>query len=381
MHVCHIIHSLGAGGAEQVLVDLATVADKGGFSMSVIGLMGQPTGVNARALLELGVPVRTLGLRTRWDPRGFTRAIREVAALQPDIVHTHLKHADLVGAVAALRLRVPQVSTLHIIEGASSGTAYAKRWVAGKVRTRAAMRTIAVSEAQRQWYLEHFPTDPSRVVTIHNGVLPGRPLDAATRAATRALLSRSDADVLAANVALMRPGKGHDDLLAAIGMLPDDSCLHVVLVGDGPELGRLKSVVGADRSLSARVTFTGYREDVPQLLLAMDLVVHPSHADALPTALIHALAAGVPVVATHVGGIPEIVGDDSGVLVPPATPAVLARTLQDLSVDPGRRELMGAAGTRRFEARFDARMWAQRLGELYREVFDLSRSASGDSGR
>lgn len=371
MHVCHIIHSLGAGGAEQVLVELAAVAREGGFTMSVVALVGQADAVNAQALTNLGVPVQSLQLRTRWDPRGITRAARQVAALGPDVVHTHLKHADLVGAFAARRLGVPQVSTLHLIEEVAAGPAYAKRWVAGRVRESVAARTIAVSDAQRDWYLQNFPVNPERVVTIHNGVLPTQPAQPEARAASRASLGRGDADVLVANVALMRPGKGHDDLLAAIRMLPEESLLHFVLVGDGPELSRLQTVVRGDPVLSARVTFTGYRSDVPHLLGAMDMVVHPSHADALPTALIHALSAGLPIIATDVGGIPEIVGDDAGVLLPPGDPEQLGALLQVLAVDPERREAIGKAGRQRFQEHFDATVWAQHLGDLYREVVDL----------
>ena len=110
--------------------------------------------------------------------------------------------------------------------------------------------------------------------------------------------------------------------------------VRFVLAGSGPEEARLRARVEAE-GLAGRVVFAGFREDVAALLAAADLVVHPSHADALPTALIHALAAGVPAVATRVGGIPEIVGDDAGVLVPPAEPAALAGAVRDLAGDPG----------------------------------------------
>jgi glycosyltransferase involved in cell wall biosynthesis len=120
--------------------------------------------------------------------------------------------------------------------------------------------------------------------------------------------------------------------------------------------------------------FAGFRDDVAGLLAAADLVVHPSHADALPTALIHALAAGVPAVATRVGGIPEIVGDGAGVLVPPAEPAALAAAVRALTGDPGRRQEMGEAARERFADQFEGTAWARRLAALYAEVL-------GESGR
>lgn len=368
MHATHIIHTLGPGGAEQVLVDLAHAAHAGGFSMSVVALVGDADLMHAQGLRKAGIAVRCLGLGSRWDLRAFGLALGAVRVLEPAVVHTHLKHADIVGAAVARRLRIAQVSTLHVIEDNVGGAAAAKRWAAGRVRSASATRTVAVSEAQREWYLANFPVDGDRVVTIHNGVAPGPVVSEEARTATRASFGCSAHDVLAANVAIMRTGKGHDDLLAALTLLPEASNLRLLLIGDGPEKRRLEEAVAADSRLARRVVFAGYRADVPALLQAVDLVVHPTHADALPTALIHALAAGVPIIATDVGGVPEVVGAEAGILLPAGAPALLARTLHEVAEDPRRRAEMGAAGRRRFLQEFEASRWAQRLGALYREV-------------
>jgi glycosyltransferase involved in cell wall biosynthesis len=115
------------------------------------------------------------------------------------------------------------------------------------------------------------------------------------------------------------------------------------------------------------VRFLGYRDDVPALLAAADLVLHTSLADALPTTVIQALAVGVPVVATRVGGIPDIVGTDAGVLVEPDAAAVAA-AVTGLLADDAARARMGAAGRRRFLESFEAVGWAGRLRDLYTEV-------------
>ena len=371
MRVSHVIHSLGAGGAERVLLDLAHVASYGDFEMSVVSLTGEVDAVNAAALARIGVPVRSLGLDSRWDPRAFPRLHRTLHDLAPEVVHTHLKHADIVGAYAARRRRIPHVSTLHVIEDTVTPGLAVKRWLAGQVRARLADCTIAVSQAQRSWYLEQFGADPESVAVVYNGVLPPPEVDQSRRAELRAGLDLRPDDVLAAMVALMRPGKGHDDLLAAVRLLPDSTPLRVVLVGDGEEGPRLRRAVAADPVLSERVRFAGYREDVPELLGAVDLVVHPSHADALPTALIHAISCGVPIVATGVGGIPEIVGRNgsaAGVLVPVAAPDLLAQALVELASDPELRARLGAAGRDTYTATFEARQWAERVGGLYREL-------------
>ncbi len=303
--------------------------------------------------------VDSLDLPSRWDPRGLRRAVRLLRADPPDLLHSHLKHADLVAAYAAPRLGIPMVSTLHLVEDEVGMVGRLKRDLGAWARRRRAARTIAVSDALRRWYLDAFPVDPATVVTIPNGIPAPEPVPAERRAALRAEFGVPDGCLLAATVAIFRDGKGHDDLLDAARLL-EDVPIRFVLAGSGPEEARLRARVEAE-GLTGRVVFAGFREDVAALLAAADLVVHPSHADALPTALIHALAAGVPAVATRVGGIPEIVGDDAGMLVAPGEPAALAGAIRDLAGDAGRRRQMGEAARARFAARFEGTAWARRL--------------------
>jgi glycosyltransferase involved in cell wall biosynthesis len=103
---------------------------------------------------------------------------------------------------------------------------------------------------------------------------------------------------------------------------------------------------------------------------ASDLVVHPSHADALPTAVIQAMAAARPLVATDVGGIPELVNAQSAALVPPRQPSRLAQEMEALARDSRRRKLMGTEGKRRFEEKLAAKTWARRLAALYHDVLN-----------
>jgi glycosyltransferase involved in cell wall biosynthesis len=366
LRVCHLIHSLREGGAEHVLVTLAEIAPDVGLELHVVSLMPVDGLRFAEELRRSGATVHSLGLGTRWDPRGLRHAERLVASLRPALLHSHLKHADLVGAHVSRRLGLPLVSTLHVIEAAEGGMGRAKRWLAAQARLRQAARTIAVSDAQRRWYLDVFPADPDRVVTIPNGVPP----PVVGGADFRALHGIPAHVPLAAMVALLRPGKGHEDLFAAIHRLPADLELQVLLAGDGPRRAELEATVAADAILRRRVRLLGYVEDVAGLLAACDLVVHPSHADALPTALLYALASGVPAVATSVGGIPEIIGRDAGILVPPGDPAALAAALQTLIADPVRRAGCRRAAMHRFRTRFDARVWSEQLRALYLVVLE-----------
>ncbi|MFN2557860.1 MAG: glycosyltransferase [Nitriliruptorales bacterium] len=368
LRVCHLIHALAQGGAEQVLVELAHVRNVTDLEFSVVSLMpttGLPLPVRLRTL---GVDVHSLGLPSRWDPRGLFRALALIRDLAPDVIHSHGKHADLVGAFVARRQSIPLISTLHVIEDEPSLVGRGKLWLAARARSRSAARTVAVSHALRNWYLEAFPVEPGRVVTIHNGVLPGSGTPTPNGAAVRSALGVPRNAVMASMVAMMRPGKGHAELIAAAAKIPASLPLSIVIIGDGP----LREVLEASASSSSlpyrRVIFAGFREDVATLLEASDLIVHPSRFDALPTALIHGLAAGLPTVATAVGGIPEIVTPETGVLIAPGDTGALARALTRLAADPDLRHRLGLAARRRFEVEFDAALWACRLRDLYREV-------------
>jgi glycosyltransferase involved in cell wall biosynthesis len=365
--VCHMIHSMGPGGAESMLVELARAGRTADLEVCVVHLVDDGDNRNARAVEACGVPVVNLGLRSRWDPRALRRALGAVRDFDPAVVHSHLKHADLVGGFVAHRLSLPHVSTLHLIEDRVAGMSRGKRWIAGRSRQNAD-RTIAVSDAQRKWYLEAFGADPAKVTTIHNGVSDPARVDGAALAAMRREWGVTESrSVLAVNIAVMRPGKGHDDLLRAVATLPESSPLVVALVCDGELRVGLEQAVARDARLASRIHFAGFRTDVPTVLQAADLLVHPTYADALPTSLIEALATGTPTIATRVGGVPEVVGD-SGELVGVGDVAALTESMVALARDPDRRHEMSVRARRRFESEYDVAIWVKRLADVYAEV-------------
>lgn len=364
IRACHVIHGLDRGGAEDVLVELAGAAESASIALTVVSLTPLDGAVNADRLRSLGVDVRGTSRTNRWDARGAAEAVSLISDACPQVVHTHLKHADLVGAVAARRLGVPHVSTLHVIEDDVRGLKRAKRRAAATVRTRLADHTIAVSAATLSWSADTLGRPRGSQSVLHNGVGEVAPFPPGTRERVRAELGLPSDAVVAAMAAIMRPGKGHLDLLHAVRDVLAGDDLWLVLAGDGPLEAELAAVVAADDVLRERVRLLGYRTDVPDLLHAADVVVHPTHADALPTALILALAASRPVVATHVGGVPEVVGD-AGRLVAVGDVDGFADELRNLVRDAGLRDSLGRTGRRRFEQEFRSDVWARRLHELY----------------
>ena len=172
---------------------------------------------------------------------------------------------------------------------------------------------------------------------------------------------------------MIRPGKGHAVAAEAIAHLRErHPGLRLIVAGEGPARADAEQAI---EQLDGAGIMLGHRTDVMRLLDASDVLLHPSEADAFPTALIEAMAASVPVVATAVGGIPEIVTDgETGVLVPaPAAVAELTSALEPLVTDVGLRAQMGAAGRARYEQEFTVETWARRTRELYDRVLGGTR--------
>lgn len=367
--VAHVIHSLGSGGAETVLVELARAARAAGLRLVVIGLSDalDATGVDRRVVPQLRAGGATVyEMRSaRYDPTLAFAVARILRDESVDIVHTHLKHADLIGGVAARLAGLRSVSTLHVIDTPTS-------W-AGRLRLGLAMRArhladsvIALSTEQLRWYREQRGAR-DHVVLLPNGV--AEPEVRADKSTIRAEIGVPTGAVLAVCAGLMRPEKGHADLLAAIRLLPDEPAVVVALAGDGPLSDDIGTAVESDPVLRERVRLLGFRADIADVLAAADFVVQPSLADALPTALISALAAGRPIVASRVGGIPDIVHDAYGILVRPADPAGLSVALGEMAgtVAAGGERLvaMQRAARRRYEDHFSAQRWVTGLQAVY----------------
>jgi len=378
VRVCHVIHDLRRGGAEHLLVDLAGVATAAGMEMSVVSMMPAAGHGYAEALRSAGVPVRSLDLRSRWDPRSARRLTSMLRDLRPDLVHSHLKHADLVVARAAPRLGLPMVSSLHVVEDEVGLVGRFKRFLAMRARDRSAARVLAVSGALRDWYLSLSSRDPATVLVLHNGVPAPQVFTEDHRTRMRGSLGVPDDAVMVATVVILRPGKGIEDLLVAAASLPPEPDIRFVVAGNGPEEEHLHAEAARLGLLGERVVFTGFTDDVAGLLAAADLLLHPSHADALSTAIIHGMAAGLPVIATDVGGTTEIVAASHGVVIQPGDPAAIAEAVMSLAADPAWRHSLGAAARARFGAEFDISVWVSRLLDVYEEVL-ASGPGSGDN--
>ena len=370
MRVLWLIDSLTLGGAEALVASFARAARARGIVPHVAFLKriaGNPFEEELRAS---GVQLSFLDARTLRDRAAYRRLLALLARGGFDVLHAHLAYASIWGAHAGARAGVPVVATLHVAPEP------VPRWSREAVRRRLLVRALrrhaaavlAVSGAVREAWAGH-GLPPASVEVVPNGVDVGalaapRPQ---ARARLRAELGVAGEAPLALAVAALRPGKGLETLIAALGLLAETSTAPCCAVaGDGPLRGELERAA-AERGV--RIHWLGLRRDVPDLLAAADLFVLPSERDALPTVLLEAMAASLPVVATPVGGIPEIVEDgESGVLVAPGDAAALAAALRGLAGDPATRRRLGASGQRRVHERFTLDAWVARLEAVYRRV-------------
>ena len=365
INVAVLIDGLGWGGAEALVPEFVRAASGADLVVSVGYLREKDGSPVAARLLDHGVEPVGLRVGGLLHPSSV-RAVRTfLARTNPDVVHTHLGYSDFLGAVAAGQLGLPVVSSVHVTAWAAGGrdtvktalTALAQRW--------AVSRTLAVSHAARTALVGHgVPAD--RVVVVHNGI-QGSPRPGAGRQ-VRAQLGIADDDLVVAMVSVLRGGKGHDVMVEAVTRLrPLVPRLRLLVVGDGPSRAEVE---GCLRPLGQTAVMTGHREDVMDVLDAIDVLCLPSRAEAFPTILLEAMAARVPVVASAVGGVPEIVVDGvTGSLVPtPVRDVELAEALLPYLESPEGRAAAGRAGRARFEEAFTAERWIDRTRLVYDDV-------------
>ena len=368
MKVLYVIDSLKVGGAEKLLLPLAHVAPARAFTFDVLSLA--PEVATQREVLDgvraAGLNVTVLPTRGLKDPGTLRRLVTAIRASGPHVVHAHLEYSAVLAPMAARIARRPAVCTLHHVTPPDGRREALKERMA--VMTAGRSRAlIFVSSAAMEAFAERYRRNPNTWTVLRNGI------DLSQFVAEDAnfppeLDIPSDAPV-AVLVGSMRGVKGHAETIRA---WPEVSArvpgARLLFVGTGPEEPHLRALV-EELGLSDLVTFAGTRTDVARIMRASSLVVLPSRGEALPTVLMEAAGCGRPVVATAVGGIPEVVRDRAtGVLVPVGDARALASAVVDLFTDSDKRVRMGTAARLLAEERFSVEAWCDRLRSLYERV-------------
>jgi glycosyltransferase involved in cell wall biosynthesis len=229
--------------------------------------------------------------------------------------------------------------------------------------------SIAVSQGVKDYLLKECGLDPARVRVVHNGVDIAA-IDAARPGSEvrRVLGLPDEARVLGLVGRLDHWGKGHRELFEAMALLKDRHPCQALIVGGGrreDEVGALAASLG----LADAVHFLGQRQDVPDLLHAMDIFVLPSYSEGVSLALLEAMAAGLPVIASRVGGLPEVVEDEvTGLLIPPRDAAALARALTRLLGDPAWAKALGDRARRHVRENFSLERLGREINEIYEKL-------------
>ena len=304
-------------------------------------------------------------MKSKWDAAGITAQFRAIREVRPDVLHANGNAWTCQYALSA-GVATRGVRTLAVHHAMIPPRNRRQVWL-NRLKLKRLDGHVAVSRTGARSVEQMSGLASGSVRVIYNGVPD-------TRVAP--LLRRVDGPVIG-SVGRLSSEKGHDVLLRALASLPE---VTAVLVGDGPDRGRLEALA-QELALGDRLIMPGWQADPRPWLPTFDVFVMPSRLEALGLAMIEAMLASRPVVASSVGGIPEVVRDgETGILVPPDDPAALSGALRLMLGDPARRERMGRLGRRVAKETFGVRRMVRSYETVYGELLDRKNLAGASAG-
>jgi glycosyltransferase involved in cell wall biosynthesis len=377
IRVLHIINGFGPGGAERSLVELLPVYRAAGIESTVVHLKDRSVGYEAEAR-ELDLDLHRLpgqGIMV-WVP-ALRRYLRHH---RPDVIHTSLFEADLTGRLAAIGSRVPVLTSLvnTSYDGARAGDPHLNqrgfrvvRVIDGITARHLTTHFHALTDTVKQSYVKSLRLKPGRITVIARGrdrKRLGEPSVERRTSVRRQLGVDFDRPVLL-NVGRQEYQKGQvfliDAMREVVRRRPD--VLLLVAGRPGVQTPVLEERV-ASSGLADHVRFLGHRSDVTDLMAAADVFVFPSLFEGLGGSVIEAMGLGLPLVASDIPVLREVVGSEAGCFAAPADPADLSARLNDLLGAPERARRMGEAGRRRFEACYELSATAKQMIALYERI-------------
>lgn len=361
LKVAQVVHSLGAGGTERLVIDLC-LALEAVVELCVICL--DEPGIWASRLTDRGIPVVALSRKPGFDLSLVHKVARELRRSHADVVHCHHYAPYIYGALGSLAsVRAKMVYTEH---GRLSEAPWSsKRKLANRLFGRLPGHFFAVSGDLREYMVEG-GMPGNRMSVIYNGIHPGSVPGVTERTDARMRLGIPDSAYVVGTIARLDPVKDLPSLLEAFsGLRASRSDATLIIVGDGDKRSELETEV-ARRSLADVVHFTGHRDDARELLPAFDIYVNCSITEGVSVTILEAMAAARPVVATRVGGTPEVLEHDvTGLLVAARSPAELGDALRRLATDSMLASRLGAAARAHVEANFATRTMLDRYLTVY----------------
>jgi len=358
--ILHIIEDLEIGGSEMGLFKLVKSLDNNKFKSIVCTFNDGSVGGLIR---NMGISVIQLNKKISWDFKLLVRLVRLIKKLNIDIVHCRGTRPIVYGGLAALLAKVPRVISLHGFNNIDD------RWGLRlvKLMARSGARIVSVSNQLRDELCQRTGMKKEKVITIHNGIEINHRIEKADCIRIKKELVGLDSDsVVIGAVGSLRPVKGYEYLLnAVLPVTQSFSNIKFIIVGDGRSRPFLEKLAD-DLKIRDYVSFLGYRDDIAALIRVMDIVVVPSLSEGISNVILEAMAASKPVIATRVGGNPEVVTEDgTAFLIPPKDPASIAHAIITLLKDENTREEMGKAAFDRVRKLFAQEIATRKYEELY----------------
>jgi glycosyltransferase involved in cell wall biosynthesis len=376
LRVVTLVDQLGVtGGAERVATEVLTRLDGDRFDRTLCVSRWSPReevdpliAPRVRSLRESGVRILGIRRRSRAAIWAWAPLLRLLRRERIDILHSHQFGSNFWASILGRMAGTPVVIA-HEHNWSFEGQRL-RRLLDRQVIARRASAFLTVSRQTGQAMIELEGIDPELIRLVPLGIATPSP---GQRADVRAELGISDGAPVIGTACTLRPEKALDVLVRAGAALraafPD---LRVLIAGDGPDRERVESLIER-LAMNGTVTLLGGRGDIPDFLRALDVAVCSSDWEGTPLSVMEYMEAELPVVATRVGGIPDMIQSGvEGILVEPGDPSAIAAAVGDLLRDPNGATEMGRRGRRRRRAEFDLDVTARRTAELYEELYEAA---------
>lgn len=363
--VLHLISSTGFFGAERVVIELAEASRIIAVN-SIIGVFRNQHNIHIEVeheARERGIETQIFGCKGRFDLRTI-RSLRGFIRLNGiDIVHTHGYKANIYGYLATLSMNVKRITTCH--NWLSKNLKMNLYEILDKLFLRTFSMVVVVSEALKQEVL-NYGIPQNKIAVINNGINVNRFQNAHNSLGLRKTFGISEDEKIIGTVSRLTAEKGHVHLLkAAKNIITEFPHVKFLIIGDGPLKKELEGI-SSMLQLEGKVIFAGLRKEIPDILGFMNIFVLPSLTEGTPMALLEAMAAGKPLIASRVGAIPKIIEHGrNGVLVEPGNSESLCSAITDLLRNPQKANTIALAGLKTINNKFSS----QRMAEDYRQVY------------
>jgi glycosyltransferase involved in cell wall biosynthesis len=325
----------------------------------------QPGGEFVHEARRRKLNVQLLNQRTAFDPNLVVQARRLIVQHEVDIIQTHGYKSNTIGFLLRRICRRPWIGFAHgFIDDNTKNRLYNRieRWA-----LRGADRLVAVSDSLKGLLVRH-GIAAEKIRVIHNAIAAEESVPKSSRDDIRRRHGIGSNDMVVGVFGRLNPEKGQQVFLKALQKtLPTMPRVKALIVGDGQDRPLLEEFCRAS-SLGDHVVFVGYRKNIADYYQAIDLLVQPSFSEGSPNTVLEAMSFGVPVLATAVGGVPEIIESGNGVMIPPGDVNALANSMIELLSDAALRTAIGASGRSNLYPRFSADTRVRAIVDLYEEL-------------